>query len=40
MFTINEAFEKNPKMMREIYCDTLIELALDNEDIMLSMPTL
>jgi len=34
MFTINEAFEKNPKMMREIYCDTLIELALDNEDII------
>jgi len=34
MFTINEVFEKNPKMMRETYCDTLIECALDNEDIV------
>jgi len=34
MFTIHEIFEKNPKMMREVYCDTLIELALDNEDIV------
>jgi len=34
MFTIHEIFEKNPKMMREVYCDTLIELALDNEDII------
>jgi len=34
MFTIYETFEKNPKMMREVYCDTLIELALDNDDIV------
>lgn len=34
MYKINETFEKNPKMMRETYCDTLIELALDNEDIV------
>jgi len=34
MFTIYENFEKNPKMMREVYCDTLIELALENEDII------
>jgi len=34
MFTIHESFEKNPKMMREVYCDTLIELALKNEDIV------
>ena len=34
MFTIHENFEKNPKMMREVYCDTLIELALDNDNII------
>jgi len=34
MFTIHEIFEKNPKMMRETYCDTLIELALENENII------
>jgi len=34
MFTIHENFEKSPKMMREVYCDTLIELALENEDII------
>ena len=34
MFTIHEIFEKNPKMMREVYCDTLINLALENEDIV------
>ena len=34
MFTINEVFEKNPKMMREVYCDTLIGLALSNEEII------
>jgi len=34
MFTIHEVFEKNPKMMREAYCDTLLELALNNEDIV------
>jgi len=34
MFTTHDTFEKNPRMMREVYCDTLIELALDNEDII------
>jgi len=34
MFTINESFEKNPTMMRETYCDTLIALALENENIV------
>jgi len=34
MFTIHEAFEKNPKMMREVYCDTLLDLALNNDDIV------
>jgi len=35
MFTIHEIFEKNPKMMREVYCETLIDLALNNEDIVI-----
>ena len=35
MFTIHDVFEKNPKMMREVYCDTLIEVALENEDIVI-----
>jgi len=34
MFTIHDVFEKDPKMMREVYCDTLIELALVNDDIV------
>ena len=34
MFTIHDVFEKNPRMMREVYCDTLISLALDNENIV------
>jgi len=34
MFVTHDVFEKNPKMMREVYCDTLIELALVNEDIV------
>jgi len=34
MFTINEKFEKSPRMMREIYCDTLMELAKGNENIV------
>jgi transketolase len=34
MFTITETFEKNPCMMREIYCEKLIELALKNENIV------
>jgi len=35
MFTINESFEKNPKMMREAYCERLIELAMENENIVI-----
>jgi len=34
MFTVNETFAKTPKMMREVYCDTLIEMARDNESIV------
>ena len=34
MFTIHDVFEKDPTMMREVYCDTLIELALVNDDII------
>jgi len=34
MFTIHDVFEKNPRMMREVYCDTLLDLALENEDII------
>jgi len=34
MFTIHEVFEKNPKMMREVYCDTLLDLAIGNENIV------
>ena len=34
MFTIQETFEKSPRMMREIYCEKLIELALNNEKII------
>ena len=34
MFTIRENFEKSPRMMREIYCEKLIDLALKNEKIV------
>ena len=34
MFTINDAFEKSPRLMRDAYCDKLIDLALENEDIV------
>ena len=34
MFTINDTFEKNTKLMRETYCDKLIALSLDNENIV------
>ena len=34
MFTIHEVFEKNPKMMREVYCETLLDLAINNDDII------
>jgi len=34
MFTIRDSVEKSPLLMREVYCDKLIELALENEDIV------
>ena len=34
MFTIVETFEKSPRLMREAYCDTLVELAMENEDVV------
>ena len=34
MFTINETFEKSPRLMREAYCEKLIDLAMENEDIV------
>ena len=34
MFTINEKLEKHPRLMREIYCETLLDLAGGNEDIV------
>jgi len=34
MFSIHEVLEKSPRMMREVYCETLIGLAGDNEDIV------
>jgi len=34
MFTLHENFEKSPRMMREAYCETLIELASENENIV------
>ena len=34
MFTVNEWFEQSPLLMRDVYCETLIDLALENEDIV------
>ena len=34
MYTLHEGFEQHPRMMREIYCEKLIDLALVNEDIV------
>ena len=34
MFTVNEKIEKTPEMMREVYCKTLMELAENNENIV------
>ena len=34
MFTINDSFEKSPRLMREVYCEKLIDLAIENEDIV------
>ena len=34
MFTLLEGFEQSPRLMREVYCETLIDLALENDDIV------
>ena len=34
MFTVNDTFEKSSRLMRDVYCETLIDLALENEDIV------
>jgi len=34
MYTVHETFEKSPRLMREVYCERLIELALENDDIV------
>ena len=34
MFTVNESFENSPRLMRDVYCETLLDLALENENIV------
>ena len=34
MFEVMESLEKSPVLMRDVYCDTLVELAVENEDIV------
>jgi len=34
MFTVNEKLEMGARMMREVYCEKMIELALENERIV------
>jgi len=34
MFNMLDSFEKTPRMMREVYCDTLMELAEENQNIV------
>ena len=34
MFEVYENFEKSPRLMRDVYCETLIGLAAENEDIV------
>jgi transketolase len=34
MFKVNETFDKNPLLMRDAYCQTLMELAGENEHIV------
>jgi len=34
MFEVQEQFEKSPLLMRDVYCGKLIDLALENEDIV------
>ena len=34
MFTLLEGFEQSTRLMREVYCEKLIDLALENDDIV------
>ena len=34
MFTVHEWFESSPRLMRDVYCETLLELATENENIV------
>ena len=34
MFTVHESFENSPHLMRDVYCETLCELALDNKNVV------
>ena len=34
MFTVNEWFENSPRLMRDVYCEKLLELATENENIV------
>ena len=34
MFTLHEGFDQNPRLMRDVYCERLIDLALENENII------
>jgi len=34
MYKVHEWFEKSPLLMRDVYCETLINLALENENIV------
>jgi len=34
MFTVHDIFEKTSQMMRDVYCETLMEMAQKNEDIV------
>ena len=34
MYRLSDVFEKETRMMREVYCETLIDMALENEQIV------
>ena len=34
MFEVHEWFEQSPVLMRDVYCETLLDLALENENIV------
>lgn len=34
MYTVKKTFEKTPNMMREAYCETLLDMANDNENLV------